>query len=1121
MYKEHSFTTFLLRYFLLLLLLLLSTLLFWIYHSTGAAIKHEQQLSIELNNRNSSIVLDGRRRILRNALNHAAHAFSDHHSFQTFDVRERLNWAVKSMENDLHFDLLRFISNDHHQTVAADSPFFNFDGADQLFSKNNERFLNCTHLLSLGSMDNRLWLLVTGERVVHEESGRVRGILIGGIVLNDNIPIVRDMLQRSDAEYATLMVGDQLVISNRTLPAPLLRQAENMLSSGRKNWTISRVRIEKQQMVISRHQYPLKCAQPLNIFLFYRDSLHNEVQQTMLRSGAVILVSTILLFVLFFQLSRIHISRAMNHLLAYTGQAAGMGRKTAYKPGILLEFNQVGKAVEKMLGRLDKADAELLEHRERLEFIINSAEIGTWDWDISNGNAVINDRFSEILGYAPGELKPHISFWEEKLHPDEKKEVMQAMADHIQGKTPLLNREIRLRHKSGRWIWVLDVGKVFKRDTEGRAVRVLGIHIDITKRKIAEQDLLKERALLLSMINSIPDLIFYKDRQSSYLGCNRAFEEFIGQRETAIIGKSDFDLVSPDFAKICHAEDQAMLELNKPQRSEKWISYPDGRRVLVDTLKTPFTGPDNENLGIIGISRDITRREKIEQKLADERELLAVTLRSIGDAVFTTDTDGNIVFLNKMAEELTGWSNEEAQGRPSPEIFPIISEQTEQPSSSPVLAVLKNGESSGLSQPVALAAKDGSRKTIANSAAPIRDRNRHLVGVVVVFRDVTHEQILEQEYLKAKKLESVALLAGGLAHDFNNILFAIVGNIELASFLVQDKDEEAATLLANAQKAAGRAEKLTKQLLTFSRGGDPVKDITSLPELIRDSADFILHGSKVVCSYQFADDLWLVDADSGQVGQVIQNMVINAKHAMPGGGTVEIVAANVDDPSLHPLLEAEYYVSITIHDRGEGIPRDIIDKIFDPYFTTGNGGHGLGLAICHSVITKHAGHLTVESEPGQGTTFTIYLPALPAADTHIISQQYATLPGDSARVIVMDDEEILLEVVKGLLSNLGHEGIMVTDGEQAISKYLELRDAGTPADIVIMDLTVAGGMGGEEAAARLLELDPEAKIIVASGYSTNPVMAKYQEYGFQAAIAKPFTRQVLDEVIRLVLHATG
>ncbi len=970
-------------------------MLFWMYHSTATTIKHEQQLSIELNNRNSARVLDTSRQMLANALYQAVHAFSDHHIPNTSDIPERLNKAVTSLESNFHLDLMRFISTDQQQMLSADSPFFNFDGADELFSANNEQFLNSAQLLPVGDRKNRLWLMVTGERVVDKESGRVWGILIGGIVLNDNMPIVRDMLQRSDAEYAAIMVGDQLISSNRTLPVPLLHKAKKALSP------VSKVSCSidgtDQEMTISRYQYPLKSAKPLNVFLFYRGSLHKEIQQTMIRSGAIILLSTIFLFILFFQLSKTYIARAINHLVLYTEQAADTKRKTAYQPETLLEFNQVGLAVEKMVGLLDDAGEELRESKERLEFIINSAELGTWDWDVLTGNAIINDRFSGILGYAPGELTPNLTSWEKKLHPDDKKDVMQAMVNHLKGKTPLLNKELRLRHKSGRWIWALDVGKVFKRDAAGKAVRVVGIHMDITKRKTAEQ------------------------------------------------------------------------------------------------------------------------------KLADERELLAVTLRSIGDAVFTTDTDGRIVFLNKVAEELTGWSNKDAQSRLSAEIFNIINEKTGQPYENPVLKVLKTGEGSNLSKPVILVAQDGGRKTIADSAAPIRDRKRKVIGVVVVFRDVTHEQILEQELLKSKKLESVGILAGGIAHDFNNILFAMIGNIELASFLVENKDEEAETLLANALKAAARAEKLTKQLLTFSRGGEPVKDITSLPELIRDSADFVLHGSKVVCSYQFADDLWLVDADGGQVGQVIQNLVINAKHAMPGGGTVEIIAANVADPSSTPLLHEDNgdYVSIAIHDKGEGIPEDNIDKIFDPYFTTSKKGHGLGLSICHSIITKHNGHLVVESDPGQGTTFTIYLPALQGDNVQTTVQEYTTSPVNNARIMMMDDDSMVLELVNGLLTALGHEAVLVADGDQAISRYVELRDAGTPVDLVIMDLTIAGGMGGEEAARELLELDAEAKIIVASGYSNNPVMANYQEYGFLAAIAKPFMLAGLDRVIEKVLCSSG
>lgn len=368
------------------------------------------------------------------------------------------------------------------------------------------------------------------------------------------------------------------------------------------------------------------------------------------------------------------------------------------------------------------------------------------------------------------------------------------------------------------------------------------------------------------------------------------------------------------------------------------------------------------------------------------------------------------------------------------------------------------------------------------------------------------KQEATDQVIRMQKLESVGVLAGGIAHDFNNILTAIQGNIELAGFQADKKNVELISLLSDSKEATKRAAKITQQLLTFSKGGNPVKEITSLTKLITESTEFALHGSAISCDYSFQDDLWMVDVDSGQIGQVIQNIIINAKHAMPEGGKIHICCDNVDDTASESLLSTNEgdYVRITIQDSGVGIPQEITDKIFDPYFTTKHKGSGLGLAICHSIISKHSGYITVQSIPDKGTLFTIYLPAVSPSETTAPKVPHTSPAVKAARIMVMDDEGMVRDLVKAQLTMLGYEAVLAADGEQAINEYQKLQDSGTPVDLVIMDLTIPGGMGGQEAAKRLLQVDPRAKIIVASGYSNDPVMAGYREYGFCAAVAKPF-----------------
>ena len=534
----------------------------------------------------------------------------------------------------------------------------------------------------------------------------------------------------------------------------------------------------------------------------------------------------------------------------------------------------------------------------------------------------------------------------------------------------------------------------------------------------------------------------------------------------------------------------------------------------VDFISKPF----HEQEVLLRIQTHLTlHRQRIE--LEEKQETLQVTLRSIGDGVITTDIQGKIVFLNTIAEKLTGWSNDEAYGKHCSKVFRLISERTGRECLNPAQKVLELGKIVNLDSHTALIAKDGSTLSIADSGAPIRDQQGEIIGVVIVFRDVSHETMLEEELFKSKKLESIGILAGGIAHDFNNILAAIMGNIDLAGHFLNEDTERAQELLEAAKKASKRAVKLTNQLLTFSRGGDPVKESSALPKIVSESADFVLQGSKVSCNYSFADDLWTVDIDTGQIGQVIQNIILNSIQAMPEGGIIKVQCDNCVDSSQEPLLSGQDgdYVRIRIQDQGVGIPRQMLDKIYDPYFSTKQLGNGLGLAICYSIIQKHDGYITTTSLPGEGTTFTIYLPAVPDAPVPTKKiEPIATAP-PQARILVMDDEEMILTLISAQLRSLGHTPIVVNHGETAIATYQALKEQGTPAELVILDLTIAGGMGGEETAKQLLAIDPQVKLVVASGYSNDPVMADHKQYGFKACLSKPFDLNELKKLLSTLL----
>ncbi len=505
-----------------------------------------------------------------------------------------------------------------------------------------------------------------------------------------------------------------------------------------------------------------------------------------------------------------------------------------------------------------------------------------------------------------------------------------------------------------------------------------------------------------------------------------------------------------------------------------------------------------------------------EDKLAEEKERMSVTLRSIGDAVIVTDVGGTVTLINKVAEQLIGWTAEEAVGKPLASVFHIVNDKTRERIDDPVEKVISSGLVCGLSNHTALIRKDGREIIIEDSAAPIRDKNSRIIGVVLVFRDTTDKRRLEEEMLKAEKLQSVGVLAGGLAHDFNNLLTAVLGNISMAKMYVENRSKAFARL-SEAESASRRATDLTYQLLTFSRGGAPIKKSASIGDIIREAANFTLSGTNVASQLRIAEPVWAVNVDAGQMSQVFNNLIINAVQAMPDGGTVYISVETIVLPenSVATLSEGPY-VRITVQDTGSGIPEENLPKIFDPYFTTKEHGSGLGLASVYSIVKRHDGHVTVESQPGQGSTFQIYLPASGGTSAEPTTGKTSLLKGHG-KILIMDDEQIIRDVSGDMLQALGYEVECVKTGAEAVEQYCRAREEHKPFQAVIMDLTLPGGMGGRETVKKLLAVDPDVKAIVSSGYSNDPIMADYKKYGFKGVIVKPYNIDAFSKMLREVL----
>ena len=474
--------------------------------------------------------------------------------------------------------------------------------------------------------------------------------------------------------------------------------------------------------------------------------------------------------------------------------------------------------------------------------------------------------------------------------------------------------------------------------------------------------------------------------------------------------------------------------------------------------------------------------------------------------------DGRTIYVNNAFCKIFGYEKEEFVGEGllkvvDPEDHTMLEERS------------RKGFVEGERAPkpyVAGCVKKGGKKLFIEISVSDPFTYRGMPATVVIFRDITEKRRIEEEILKIQKLESVGILAGGIAHDFNNILTGILGNISLAR-IYKDPDRIAERLI-EAEKASLRARDLTQQLLTFSKGGAPVKLPSSITDILRDSVSFALTGSNVICEFSIPDDLWSVEIDEGQMNQVISNLIINAGQSMPDGGIIGVRAENMIVEAEDALsLEGGKYVGISIQDQGIGIPEDDLQKIFDPYFTTKQNGSGLGLAISYSIVKNHDGYITVESLEGVGTTFRIYLPASQGKRLIQKKNSEETPMVGKGKILVMDDEEIVRELVANILTGIGYEVIVAEDGMEAIRLFKEARELSDPFDAVIVDLTVRGGMGGKEVIQRFIEIDPKVKTIVSSGYSNDPVMADFRKYGFRDVITKPYRNKELSEVLHRVM----
>ena len=661
--------------------------------------------------------------------------------------------------------------------------------------------------------------------------------------------------------------------------------------------------------------------------------------------------------------------------------------------------------------------------------------------------------------------------------------------------------ELNRRHKSGTPLAVLAELHPIE-DEHGQVIGVAEVgRLAPRTLSMARAQQQAARLHLAAIVESSEDAIVGKSLNGVIQSWNRGAERVFGYRAEEAVGQPVTMLIPPDR---CDEEERILAAIRAGERVPPYETIrvrQDGRLIQVSLTISPVYDLLGRVVGASKIARDITAHRAAERALAQAEERLRAVVDAAPVVLFACDAQGQMTLLKGRALESLGFKAEGLIGRP--------------------FLGMPGGAAAGFAAQLARALR-GERFTAVLGVAgglveirwlPVLGAEGVIAGAGGVAMDITEQRRAQEEALRASKWELFGTLAGGIAHDFNNVLAAIVGNLALARMKLGPVSEAAAFLLES-EKAAMRAQGLTRQLLGFAKGERAARGVVDLAALIESTARFALGGSNVRAHVLIARDLWKVRGDEGQLSQVMNNLVINAQQAMPGGGSVEILARNVSLDGHETALAAGDYVRIDCVDRGVGIDEQDVARIFDPFFTTKAQGSGLGLTTSARIVGEHGGRIDVQSRPGEGTRVRFYLPR--PSEEAPASQAGGSVRPPKARILFMDDEEPIRKVTQAMLTHLGYEVCVAADGGAALREYRKKR-----YDIVILDLTVRDGLGGLATLERLRALDPGVVAIVSSGYSSDPVMADHERYGFVAKVPKPYTPETLDAAITPLLGGGG
>jgi PAS domain S-box-containing protein len=678
--------------------------------------------------------------------------------------------------------------------------------------------------------------------------------------------------------------------------------------------------------------------------------------------------------------------------------------------------------------------------------------------------------------------------------------------------------ELRMVRHDGTPFWA-HLATTAVRDNHDRLECRLVIS-DITARKQTEEALHESEARYHRIVETAREGIWAFDAHWKTTYINPKMAELLGYELKDLLEKP-FDACIFAADKADHVQRVQQQEQGKNETYERRLRHKEGHEIWFLISATAQLDAHGQFIGSFAMLTDITKRkqaeetlQRSEQRANEANNLLKLVLDTIPVRLFWKDLASTFLGCNhlfaqdagfQVPEELIGLNDFSMGWREQAELY----RQDD-------LEVMTSGKPK-LHYEEIQTTPDGQQIWLSTSKVPLRDTQGEIIGVLGSYEDITQRKLAEEELSKAQKIESLGLLAGGIAHDFNNILMVIMGNIAMAKALLSPTDT-VYDRLTTAETAASKAHDLARRFLTFAKGGTPLKRSISVANLIKTYSRLTLSGTSSTCAYTLPGDLWSIDADEGQIGQALTNIFMNADQATPEGGTITVHGENMIISAEDNLpLNSGRYVKISIKDEGKGIPEQHLGKVFDPYFTTKKKGSGLGLTSAFSIVKKHEGLLTVDSSEGSGTTFTLLLPASSSPDSSATIAEHTVYSG-SGKILVMDDDEMVLEVIGTMLERLGYHVNFACNGEQALEKYIQAQESGDPYDAVIMDLIIPIGMGGREAMELLHAIDPQARVIISSGYSNNSVMTDYASYGFCDVIVKPYRLSDLSKKLQQVIH---